>query len=49
MRALKRDLISYTMFPEVSRIPLIVRVPERFRETFVVDDIAQAYRFAAEP
>jgi len=28
---------SYTMFPEVSRIPLIVRVPERFRERFVVD------------
>ena len=28
---------SYTMFPEVSRIPLIVRVPDRFRERFVVD------------
>jgi len=28
---------SYTMFPEVSRIPLIVRVPERFRERFVAD------------
>ena len=58
---------SYTMSPEVSRIPLIVRVPERFRERFVVDaravslstdvtpirtqvdDIARAYRFAAEP
>lgn len=28
---------SYTMFPELSRIPLIVRVPERLRERFVVD------------
>lgn len=28
---------SYTMFPEVARIPLIVRVPERFRERFVAD------------
>ncbi|MGE3705167.1 MAG: sulfatase-like hydrolase/transferase [Vicinamibacterales bacterium] len=28
---------SYTMFPEVSRIPLIVRVPPRLRERFVAD------------
>jgi len=28
---------SYTMFPEVARIPLIVRVPERLRQRFVAD------------
>ena len=33
---------SYTMFPEVARIPLIVRVPERFREHFVTDERAVA-------
>jgi len=31
---------SYTMFPEVARIPLIVRVPERLRERFVADERA---------
>jgi arylsulfatase A-like enzyme len=31
---------SYTMFPEVARIPLIVRVPERVREQFAVDERA---------
>ena len=33
---------SYTMFPEVSRIPLIVRVPERVRRTLTVDPGAVA-------
>src|SRR5262245_33802811 len=33
---------SYTMFPEVARIPLIVRVPERFRAQFVADQRALA-------
>lgn len=33
---------SYTMFPEVARIPLIVRVPERLRAHFVADEQALA-------
>jgi hypothetical protein len=33
---------SYTMFPEVSRIPLIIRVPERARRTLTVDPGAVA-------
>jgi arylsulfatase A-like enzyme len=33
---------SYTMFPEVSRIPLIVHVPERVRRSLAVDPGAVA-------